>query len=126
MYVVYWQVATVISTTVPTTGSSVLAENVQFAQEELERYKHEAILEHKEALIEKLRGDLKIAERRLEAATNSKGQASSNASQGLPQSVMSNHLRPPGDRWKIEASRSRDEKFAHYAAMARSKMKARN
>ena len=43
-----------------------------FAQEELERYKHEAILEHKEALIEKLRGDLKIAERRLEAATNSK------------------------------------------------------
>ena len=39
------------------TGSNKISQEMSsFAQEELERYKHEAILEHKEALIEKLRG----------------------------------------------------------------------
>ena len=96
-----------------------------FAQEELERYKHEAILEHKEALIEKLKGDLKNAERRLKAATNSKGQAKSNTSQGLsPKCDVELFAMSPGNRRKDEASRSRDEKFAYYAAIARSKVKA--
>ena len=63
-----------------------------FAQEEIERYKHEAILKHKEALIEKLRGDLKIADRRLKAATNTKNQAFSSTTQRLSQTVMSNYL----------------------------------
>ena len=96
-----------------------------FAQEELERYKHEAILEHKEALIEKLKGDLKNAERRLKAATNSKGQAKSNTSQGLsPKCDVELFAMSPGNRRKAEASMSRDEKFAYYAAIARSKTKA--
>ena len=96
-----------------------------FAQEELERYKHEAILEHKEALIEKLKGDLKNAERRLKAATNSKGQAKSNTSQGLsPKCDVELFAMSPGNRRKAEASMSRDEKFAYYAAIARSKVKA--
>ena len=97
-----------------------------FAQEEIERYKHEAILEHKEALIEKLRRDLKIADRRLKAATSTKNQAFSNTTQRLSQnSDVELFAMSAGNRRKAEAAMMRDEKFAHYAAMARNKVKTK-